>query len=122
MHDPRSVGRDQGLSDLGRDIDDIRYRQFGSTGEIAKGSTFDKFAHDKVRVLTDTDLVDHKDVRVVQRRSGFSLAYEPLKMRVILSESFVEDFYRHAAIELFVIGKIDFAHPADADLSNYLVV
>src|SRR5205085_3534031 len=83
MHDPRAVGRGKSSGNLGRDVENSLERQLGRSHQVAQCTAFDKFADDKARVVTHADLVDHKNVRMVQRRCRLGLANESLKMRII---------------------------------------
>jgi hypothetical protein len=65
MYDTGTVRRGKRTGDLYRNIEHLSYFQFGSTDKIAKRSTLDEFAYDKVCVLADADLVDHKNIWMV---------------------------------------------------------
>ena len=73
-------------------------------------------------VIRFTDLVNHKNIRMVQCRGRLCLRDESLQSGCVAAEFFVENFEGDITVELFVLGKINFAHPACADLPDDFVV
>jgi len=59
--------------------------------------------------------MDHHDVRMAEHGHCLGLAGKPLGEGPILADLRREDFQGHQAIEPFLPGLIDHAHPAAAD-------
>ena len=61
------------------------------------------------------------DVRVIQRRKHLGLALESRQAFGIAGKLFGQDFDRNVAAELGVVGVVDFAHAAGADVAGDFV-
>ena len=68
------------------------------------------------------ETVDRCDVRMVERGQHLRLALESSQSFGVVGELIGEDFDRHVATELGVLGSVDLTHPAFANGLDYLVV
>ena len=71
---------------------------------------------------TLADVVDRADVGVVQRRSSPRLALETAESLGISGDFIRKELEGHETVESGVLGFIDHAHPATAQLSNNAVM
>ncbi len=74
------------------------------------------------RLAIAADLEDRHDVGVVHPRRGLGLAAEPLQRLAVADRVSWQDLQRHAAAERDLLGLVDHAHPAPADLAEDPVI
>jgi len=68
------------------------------------------------------ELVNGKDVRVVELGDRLRLSLETCETVGVLSHRFMEHLDRHIPIEPLIVGAVDHAHSALADLLDDAVV
>ena len=81
----------------------------------AQAAAFQKFGNDVGRAVLLADVVDAKNVRMVQRGDGFGFLLEAPQTVPVLGQRAGQNFDRDFATEARVLRAIDFAHPARAD-------
>ncbi len=59
---------------------------------------------------------------MIERRRGPRFSFKALQVLRIFGEFMREDFECHLTAETQVLGKVDVAHPARANLANYFVM
>ena len=89
---------------------------------LAQRHPFQQFHHDEILTLLLADLVDGANVRVVERRSGASLALETFQGRGIRAEFGRKKLQRYVPAEGFVLGLVDNAHSTTAQFLDDAVV
>ncbi len=68
------------------------------------------------------DVVDRADVGVLERGGRAGLALKPLERLSVAGQLLGQELQRHAAAELQVLGLVDDAHAAAAELRDDAVV
>jgi hypothetical protein len=81
----------------------------------------DVFHHDVMDVAVIVDVVRAHNIRVVQLGNGASFETEPLQIRRIIHPILRQYLDRHAPPHELVLGQVDAAHAALADLAEQLV-
>ena len=81
----------------------------------------DVLHHDVMDVAFVVDVVGADDVRVVELGNGAGFETEPLQVRRIVHAVRRQHFDRHAPLHELVLGQVDAAHAALADLAEQLV-
>ncbi len=120
--DPLVVRRGERVGKRRRDGEELSQRHAPGRdplGELLPAHQLHGQEVDAVRLL---DRVDVDDVGVIERRQRPSLAPEPLEAFLTAREVGRQHLQRHLAAELRVLGEIDLAHAALAELGGDLVV
>src|SRR5215471_12358696 len=83
---------------------------------MTQSLAINKLGSDEVTTCLVAHFINREDVRMVQRRGGISFLIKAAESIAVLREFFGEQFQCNFAPELRVFGKINFAHPAGAEL------
>lgn len=87
----------------------------------AQGLAVDEFGGNEIYIAADTDFIDGEDVWMVKSGDGARFLDKPLKALLILRDVFWKNLDRDGAIQLRVLGQINVAHAARADLrANFI--
>jgi len=121
MHDPGLVRRGQSFSDLRRDIDDTFERQALAIHFSPKRLAVDQFRDEILSLALRTDIVDGKDVGMVERACRDRFLREPALSIRIRGGMIVKDFDGDKSLETTVPGAIDLSHSAGAKGADDLV-
>src|SRR5438270_9337944 len=78
--------------------------------------SIDELHRNEVRVAGFANFIDVSDVWVIERRGGFRFLHKPPHAVVLGGEFSSQYLQRHFAIELCILGQIDLAHSALANL------
>ena len=122
VHDAAGVRGLEGVGDLDAEIEQGVELE-GSRGEaVAQGFAFEQLHGDERLPVVLVDVVDRTDVGVLERGGGAGLALEPLEGLRIADQILGQELQRDAAAELQVLGLVDDAHAAAAELREDAVV
>jgi hypothetical protein len=83
---------------------------------------FNKLHGDEVRPLALTNLVNVRDVRMVESGRGRGLLFETAHSILVSSHFGGKNLQRDFAMESQILRQINFTHPALADLGNGAVM
>src|SRR5580700_2403405 len=78
--------------------------------------------HDERMPILLADLMNRADVRMVQSRSGASLATKPFEGLRVAHNVIWQELQRYEAAKLSILGLIDNPHPSAAKLLQNAVV
>ena len=117
MHDPRAVGCTEPISDLDRDTHGLRCWQRTVRNALRQRIALVVREDEKeLPVLALVNVVERRDVGVVERRNGSGFRLEPtLGVRAEVGR---ERFQRHAPAQAGVLGEVDQPHAAAPDLAQ----
>ncbi len=121
MHDAGGVRFCQAFSNLLQISQQLS--QFGllTMDLIPQCCSVNKLHRDKVLAVHFSNLIDMRDVWVIERSRGFCFANETSHAFLIRSNFRRQDLQRYLAIKLRVFRQINFTHPAFAKLRADLV-
>src|SRR5258708_37466004 len=89
---------------------------------LAQRSAIDKLHGDEVHTVTLADFMDGSDVRMIERRRGCRFLFEAPYSILIRREVSRKNLQRDLAVQARVLGQINFAHAARADLRDDFVM
>jgi hypothetical protein len=122
VDDAFGVGGVEGVCNFDGEID----QRFGVDGTasdaVLEGLAFEELHDDEGLAVFLVNFVDGADVGMVQGRSGASFPLKTIKGLTILGEFFRKKFEGDEASELDVLGAVDDAHAAAAQLFDDAVV
>ena len=123
MDHPPVVGVSQGLGRLEAPARDLRGRQrragpLGIGQDIRQAAALDELHGVVVDAPFAADGEDRDDIGVVQPGHGLALAAEPLHRVFVGHGAEPQDLERHASAERGLLGLIDHAHAAPAELAE----
>src|SRR5437667_4850349 len=84
--------------------------------QLTKSKAVDELHGDEVRAIALTNLVDMRDVRMIEGGGSFGLANESLHAIAMRSDLGGKNLQCNFAIELRILRQIHLAHPALAKL------
>lgn len=111
--------RDQGVHDLPRVCDCLRWRKRTASEDRAEVLAVQELGDDERQIAGDTDIVHGDDVRVIQRRGRAGLDFEPADL--LARDRAAHGLDRDVAAQACVARPVDFAHPALANQGENLV-
>ena len=116
MDDPLLVGFLNGPGNLPGDLNRIA-RLHGAPGDaVSQRLALDQFQHQEEDAGVLLQAVNGGDVRVIQRSQQMTFALEASHALGVGGDLGPEDLDRDLAVQARVVGPIDHAHPALADL------
>ena len=122
VHDAARVRGLEGVGDLDAEIEQ-RVELEGSRGEaVAQRLAFEQLHGDEGPPVVLVDVVDRADVGVLERGGGARLALQPLEGLRVARQLLGQELQRDASAELQVLGLVDDAHAAAAQLREHAVV
>ena len=89
---------------------------------LTQSPAFNEFGDDVVCAFGFADLIDRQDIWVIEGGCGFGFLNKTIQLIRVLAEFFIQEFDRHFPIEPGVLGQVDLAHPARADLGDDAVM
>jgi hypothetical protein len=107
---------------LGEVADEHRQRLSGLMDFCAERHAVDVLHRDEGRALAVADLVDVRDVGMIERRGRFCLADKALHPIRIRRDVGRQDLQRHFPIELCILGQVHGAHSAGTEQGGDPVV
>ena len=118
MHDAGLVGPRQGPRHLDGDPPGLVHRQRPARQPLLEGLALVIGHHDVEPAVVLADVVDGADVRIVEGRGGARLAQEAVLGGAVPAVLGRQQLDRHPAPQPGVLGLIDHAHAAGADLTD----
>ena len=112
MNDALLVGGGEATSDLLRIVDGLARGERTVAQAVAERLAFEQFRDHVGRAAIVTDIVDRKNVRMVERGGGTSFLREALQAVGVGGERCRKNLDGDVAVEAGVAGAVDFAHPA----------
>jgi hypothetical protein len=122
MDDPLGMGGGQRFSHLATQPQHLLDVHRLLADRLLQGRALEELHDDKRCLTMAADLVDGADVWVVQGRGGPRLAQEALECLLVGGDVLGEELERHLPSEIGVLGLVDDAHAATAQLGKDLVV
>ena len=122
MHDPGGVSSGERIGDLCDEASDLGHRQW-SAGK-ASGQRFALvMRHRDERLAGEVaDLVDRRDVRVIERAGRARLPQQAGRGVRMAGGLGRQELERYPALEVRILGEIHRPHPAGADVADDPVV
>jgi hypothetical protein len=93
-----------------------------SRDQMLQSHTVQKLHGNERLLIVFANFVDGANVGMIQRGSGFGFPPEPFQCLPVLGNVFREEFERYESIETGVLGLVDHAHPATAELFDDAVM
>ena len=121
VDDAARVGLLQRRGHLLPEVDDPVHVERAAREKLAQVLALDVLHGDEVRPLVDADVVDVRDVRVVEGRSGARLALEPLAVDLVDGQLRREHLDRDGPLQPRVPRPVDLSHPSGPDGAEDLV-
>jgi hypothetical protein len=118
------AGRVRGRQPVGhadQKVDDLAPRARPGPRPCLERATVDKLCDEVLAAIHLADVVDRKDMRVIERRERMRFALEAGQPIGVRGEQRRQDFDRHLARQLRVAREIDLAHAAGAqDIDDFV--
>ena len=121
MHDAFVVCRGQSACNLNRQLDRLADRQRAVLQPFLKRDAGEQFGNDIRRLLVAADVVDDKNVGVIERRSRASLLFEPSHPIRVGGKRRGQHFERDLTPKPWIARPIDVAHPARPEQVDHLI-
>ena len=122
MDDPLRVRGLERLGDSDPEVQHLLPGQPPRVQQLAQRLALEQLHHDEGPAGVVADVVDRADVRVVEPGGDARLALEPLERPGLGEQVRREHLDRHRALQTQVLGPVDGAHPARAQLLENAVV
>jgi hypothetical protein len=122
MNDALAVRGIEGVRELAAGIQDLFERKRAVLNAPAQRLALEELHRDEVPAFVDADVIDRADVRMVQRRCDARFAQEPLDILRRHAGTVGQELERDMASKPRVLGFIDDAHSARAQLPEDFVV
>ncbi len=122
VDDPLGVRGVERIRDLGTQIENRRFRQRAGREERLERLPLEQLHRQEALFFVLAEIVDRADVRVVQRGSGAGLTLESFDRGRIVRQFRGEELQRDMSSEAQILGSIDDAHAAAADLFDHAIV
>ena len=116
MDDACRVRFRKAVSNLSQVAQELPRIRFPVVDESTQRLAIDELHRYEVCAITFANFIDVRDVRMIQRRRGLSLLYEPAHSILISSDLTGQDFERHSTSQLRIFGQIHLTHTTFADL------
>jgi hypothetical protein len=115
MDDPFAVSGAQPLGELHAQAQDFALGQRRPADLVVQSAALDQLHHQEVRAALVVEVVDGRDVGVVEPREGERLQAEALARGLVRQGARRQHLERHVAVQPFVVGAVDHAHAAGPD-------
>ena len=122
VDDAGGVGRIERVGHLAADVDDLRQRQGRLFQAVAQRLPVEQLHDEEGLRVAEAELVNRADVRVVERRRGPGLAFEPEVGLPVVRVGACQELDRHMAAEREVERLVDLSHPAAAQPAEHAVM
>ena len=109
-------------ANVGGEVDELFDPQRPGADAVLQRLAVEQLHHDEALTLVFADVEEHADVRVIERRGDARLAREPGERLRIVRQMRRQQLERHLPAEPAILGAIDHAHAAPAELLDDLVV
>src|SRR5262249_38981847 len=104
-----------------RNVECLFDRSAAAMYTLGECVAFDEFEDEKAGVVSFLEVVNRRDVGMIQRREHFCLALKPAHTICVSRELFGQDFDSDFAFQLEITCAIYLAHAAFAEQRNYFV-
>ena len=121
VNDPLLVRRRQPAGDLDRVVGGLAHRQRAAREPRAQRLAFEELRDDVRRTFERTELVDRRDVGVVEPAGGLGFLLEPAQAFGVQRERRGQHLDRDVALQALVARAVDLAHPSGAEEAEDLV-
>src|SRR6202043_1601578 len=111
MNDALGVSRIERPGDVNCELEQLVRGQRPAQDALTQSHPFQQFHHDEILTVLLADLVDGADVRMVERRSGASLALETFEGVGIRTKFGGKKLQSYVPAQSFVLGLVDNSHP-----------
>ena len=91
---------------------DVAHRERPRCETLPQGLTLHQFGHHERPAVDLTEIVDHQDVRMIERRRGADFAVKAAEPLGVAGEPRRQQFECHRPVEPRVMSPIDLAHAA----------
>ena len=118
VDDASLVGGFQRLGDLFGDRQCFVEGNLPLLDAICQRWAFDEFEHQRSHAVSFFEAVDGSDVRMVQGGENLRFTLEPYEAVWVRREGIRQRLERHIAVKFGVVGAVDLAHAALADLGG----
>ncbi len=118
MDDAGAVRRFERIGNLNGQLQQLRHGQRPGFEPGVQRLPFEQLHHQVAVPVVLADVVDGRDVRMVERRDRARLAFEPPQPVAVGREGGRQDLDRDAAPEPRIARTIDLAHPAGAEQAD----
>jgi hypothetical protein len=122
VYDAPVVRCRQGFRELNSETLNLLRRQRAFFQALTQRTSRNQLHGQKVHSVLGTEFENRSDVGVIQLGEGQRFLAKLLSRCVVSERAGREDLQRDVAIELLVVGTIDFAHAASADLCDDAIV
>ena len=120
MDDPALVSGGQAVRDLDAVVDRRARRQGPAVQVVAKRFAFEQLGHDERSAFVHADIVNRKNIGMIQAGGCAGLTFESPLTNRIAREGRRQHLDGDVAPELRVVSAIDVAHPSGAQLGEDL--
>jgi hypothetical protein len=121
VDDALLVGGREPPRDLDRVVERLARRQRPGSETAAKGFALQELGDDVRRAVVGPDVVDRRDVRVVQESRGSGLLLEAAEAIRVRRERRRQDLDRDVAAEARILRAVDLAHPSRTERRDDLI-
>ena len=122
MHDPFRVRRIQSVRHFDPDLEQPIHFHRLARDQVLQRRAVEILHHDERMPILLANLMNRANVRMVQSRSGASLAAKAFEGLRVAHHVIGQELQRHEAAKLSILGLIDNAHASAAKLLNNAVV
>lgn len=122
VDEPGRVGRRQAAPGLDENADDLEWRARARSRPLAQRSAFDQLHRQEELVAEGAHVEDGHDVRVGELGDRLRLVVQaPASLAVDAARraAAAHQLESHLALEVGVVGLVDRAHPAHAELAQH---
>src|ERR1700678_1075439 len=116
VHNALRVSRIQSIGDLDRQVAQNLSRNRFPGNAVLQSHAIKKLHGNEGRTVLVINLVDRADVGMIQCRSSFGLALKAQKRLRVFGDLIRQELQGHKAVERNILGLVDDAHSAAADL------
>jgi hypothetical protein len=118
MNDPLGVRGFEGTRDLQREGHGLFDRNRTAPDAVLEGLSLHQLEDEELLSVVLIEPVDGRDVLMIERGQDLRLALESRHAFGVTSKGLGEDLERHLPPELGVLGAVDLAHTAFAELAR----
>ncbi len=122
VNDAAGVGSVERVGDFDAPVEQQIERHRTAFDAMFERLALEELHRDEVPAIGFVNFVDRADIRVIQGRGGAGLPLEPFERLPVLRQVFRQEFQRHQAAQLRVLGLVDDAHAAATELFENAVV
>jgi hypothetical protein len=114
MHNAFVVGGGQALRDLRTILSGTPWRQLTAVKLFAQSTSIEKFRDDVVDIIVLSNVVDRKNVGMIQGGDGPRLLFKSVQSTWVTRERLRDYFYCYVAAKTRITSAVNFTHAARA--------